>query len=201
LSVINLLKPTRGAKIHFHPCKGGLWCATCLAALDPTSLQGRALVRHVSYVSESCLPAGEGFRAPRVLRLRTLPPYWEGSDATTTCPTVPYGLGASNIKESLAGLPVRLDPHVPNARAHVSKAPDVRAIMGLQDVQLGSIVNVCKTCGYSAAAALLTTRLALLQCRATRQHGAMMRTEHDATGRQDKACTTSLKTSFATPSH
>jgi hypothetical protein len=34
-------------------------------------------------------------------------------------------------KENLAGLSVQLGTHVLNARAHVSKAPDVRAIIGL----------------------------------------------------------------------
>jgi hypothetical protein len=37
-------------------------------------------------------------------------------------------------KKSLAGLPIQLDSHVPNARVHVSEALDIRAIMGLQDV-------------------------------------------------------------------
>jgi hypothetical protein len=47
---------------------------------------------------------------------------------------------------------------VPNACAHVAKVPDVRAIMGLQDMRTGSIVNAYKKCrdmrllcGYSAA--------------------------------------------------
>jgi hypothetical protein len=43
------------------PCRGGLWCTTCHIALDPTSLQGRALERRVSHSSGSCLPSG---RAP-----------------------------------------------------------------------------------------------------------------------------------------
>jgi hypothetical protein len=41
----------------------------CTVALDPTSQQGRAPVRHVFYSSVSCVPAGEGSGAPRVLRL------------------------------------------------------------------------------------------------------------------------------------
>jgi hypothetical protein len=40
--------------------------------------------------------------------------------------------------------------HVLNARVHVFKAPDVRAIMCLQDVRAGSVVNVCKACGRAA---------------------------------------------------
>jgi hypothetical protein len=56
------------------PCRGGLRYATCLTAPDPTSLQGRAPVRHVSYNSGSCLPTGEVFGAPRVLQLQILFP-------------------------------------------------------------------------------------------------------------------------------
>jgi hypothetical protein len=39
---------------------------------------------------------------------------------------------------------------IPNARVHVSKAPDVRAIMGLQDVWVGTDASACKTCGQVA---------------------------------------------------
>jgi hypothetical protein len=63
-----------------------------------------------------------------------------------TCPAVPCEPWATSIKKSLAGLPVRLDPRVLNARAHVSKVPDVRAIMELQDVRAGSAFNAYKTC-------------------------------------------------------
>jgi hypothetical protein len=45
---------------------------------------------------------------------------------------------------------MQLGTHVPNAGAHISKAPDIRAIMGLQDVQAGSVVNACKACGQAA---------------------------------------------------
>jgi hypothetical protein len=45
---------------------------------------------------------------------------------------------------------VQLDTHIPNARAHVSKAPDIRTIMSLQDVRAGSTVNVCKACRHAA---------------------------------------------------
>jgi uncharacterized heparinase superfamily protein len=79
---------------------------------------------------------------PCVPWLRILPPYWEGSGAATACPAVSYGSRASTIKKSLAGLPVQLGLHVLNVCAHVSKAPDIRVIMGLQDV---------RTCSYSAA--------------------------------------------------
>jgi hypothetical protein len=69
---------------------------------------GRALVRHVSYDSRSCLPAGG---AP---------------DCHMSC-----GPQDISIKKSLAGMPVQLGSHVPNARAYISKTPDVRTIMGM----------------------------------------------------------------------
>jgi hypothetical protein len=62
-----------------------------------------------------------------------------------TRPTVLCGPQTSSIKKSLADLSVQQGSPVPNARVHVFKVPDVRAIMGLQDVQAGSTVNACKT--------------------------------------------------------
>jgi hypothetical protein len=44
-------------------------------------------------------------------------------------------------------LPVQLGMHVLNARVHISKALHIKAIMRLQDVQVGSVVNTCKVCG------------------------------------------------------
>jgi hypothetical protein len=41
---------------------------------------------------------------------------------------------------------VQVGTHVPNARAHVFKMPNIRAIMGQQNVRAGSAVNDCKTC-------------------------------------------------------
>jgi hypothetical protein len=70
------------------PSKGGLRCATCLAAPDPASLQGRALECSMSYSSRSSLPAGEGFGTPCVLRLRILPPYRGGLQCRQR---MPYG--------------------------------------------------------------------------------------------------------------
>jgi hypothetical protein len=61
----------------------------------------------------------------------------EVGSGATMYPTVPYGLRASSIKKSLAGLLVQLGMDVPNARAHIFKAPNIRAIMCLQDVQIG----------------------------------------------------------------
>jgi hypothetical protein len=79
-----------------------------------------------------------------------LPPYREGSGAATTCLAVSSGLWASSIKKSLVDLPVQLGSHVSNTRTLVSMVPDVRAVMGLQDVRAGSAVNACKTCGHAA---------------------------------------------------
>jgi hypothetical protein len=66
----------------------------------------------------------------------------------------PYGPQASSIKKSLAGLSVQLGTHVPNARAHVSKAPHVRAIMHLQYVQAANVVNTYKACGHASTVRL-----------------------------------------------
>jgi hypothetical protein len=108
----------------------------------------------------------------------------EVSSDAVTCPMGPYGSRGSSIKESLAGLPVQLGTHVSNARAHVSKAPHVGAIMRLQDVQADSIVNTCKVyrhastvClqyGYSVMPTLWTTRQ---QCQVTRQYDTTLLTE------------------------
>jgi hypothetical protein len=98
---------------------------------------------------------------------------------------------------------MQLGSCVSRAHTHVNKAPNVRAIMGMQNVWAGCVFNAPQdvwTCGYSAAAALLTTRNAPLQCQATQQHGVILRTECDVAGRQDKTYTMSLKTSFATSS-
>jgi hypothetical protein len=106
--------------------RGGLRRRHVYCGSGPT---GRALERRVSCGSGSCLPAG-GLRA-------------------ATRPAVPCGLRATSIKKRLAGLPVRQGPPVPNARTHVSEACDVKAIMSLQDVQAGSTINTCKTCGQT----------------------------------------------------
>jgi hypothetical protein len=107
-------------------------------------------VRHVSYNSISYLPAREGSGAPHVLQLRIPAPYREGSSVATAWPTVSYGPRGSNIKKILAGLPVQLGSHVPNACTPVSKAPDLRAVMGPQDLREGSTFNACKMCGHVA---------------------------------------------------
>jgi hypothetical protein len=66
------------------------------------------------------------------------------------CPTILCGQRASSIKKSLADLHVQQGSLDPNARAQVSKAFDVRAIMGLQDTRASTAVNPCKTCGHVA---------------------------------------------------
>jgi hypothetical protein len=100
----------------------------------------------------------------RVLCLWTLPPDWGGlrrchvacgsgphlltgaGSGAGTCPTAPCGPQVSSINKSLIDLSVQLNMHVPNARAHVSKAPHVRVIMCLQDVRAGSVVSTYKAC-------------------------------------------------------
>jgi hypothetical protein len=52
----------------------GSGAAMCTVALDPTSLQGSALVHHMSYSSGSFLPVREGSGVPCVLQLWSLPP-------------------------------------------------------------------------------------------------------------------------------
>jgi hypothetical protein len=104
------------------PDRKGSGAATCTVAPDPTSLQERVPVRHISYSSRSCLPAGEGSKAPHVLRLLIMPPYREGSGAATACRAASYGPRNLNIKKNLAVLLVQLGLHVLNTRAHVSKA-------------------------------------------------------------------------------
>jgi hypothetical protein len=65
-------------------------------------------VHRVPYDSRSCLLAG---RAP---------------DCHVSC-----GPWDISIKKSLAGIPVQLGSHVPNAHAYISKTPDIRTIMGM----------------------------------------------------------------------
>jgi hypothetical protein len=94
------------------------------------------------------LPAGEGSGALHVLWLRMLPPCREGSSATTASHAAPYGPRASSIKKNLAELPMQLGSHVFKARTHVSKMPNISAIMCLQDVHAGSTFNTSKMCGH-----------------------------------------------------
>jgi hypothetical protein len=70
----------------------------------------------------------------------------QGGLWATTRPTALRGPQALSIKKILASLPVQQGSHVPNARVPVSNAPDIRAIMGLQDVRAGTPINAYKTC-------------------------------------------------------
>jgi hypothetical protein len=54
------------------------------------------------------------------------------------------------VKKYLASLPMQLGLRVSMAHTHVPKAPDARAIMGLQNMCAGGIINDCKTCGQVA---------------------------------------------------
>jgi hypothetical protein len=58
---------------------------------------------------------------------------WGGLWAPTR-PATPCGLWASSMKKNLAGLPVWQGLPIPNARVHISIVPNVKAIMGLQDI-------------------------------------------------------------------
>jgi hypothetical protein len=65
-------------------------------------------------------------------------------------PRVPrFLMGRLRYIKKLDGLPMQLGSCVSKAHTHVSKAPDVRAIMGMQDVRVGCIFNACKTCGLA----------------------------------------------------
>jgi hypothetical protein len=89
----------------------------------------------------------------RVLWPRPRLPTGAGSDAAT-CSTAPCGPRVLSIKKMLAYLPVQLGTLVPNARVHVFKSPHVRAIMCLQDVRSGSVVNTYKVCEHASTVRL-----------------------------------------------
>jgi hypothetical protein len=122
------------------PYWGGLWCC------------------HVSYGSRprlrprwaSTLPLSRGSR-PRHVSYGSEPHFSTGKGSgAATHPAVPYGPHTSSIKKGLASLPIQLGSRVSKACTHVPKAPDARAIMGLQDVQAGNVINASKTSGYTA---------------------------------------------------
>jgi hypothetical protein len=73
-----------------------------------------------------------------------------GGLQAATHPMAPYRPRASNIKNSLASLPVRLGLRVLNARVYVFKMHNVRAIMSPQDVHTCSVVHARKTCEHVA---------------------------------------------------
>jgi hypothetical protein len=68
-------------------------------------------------------------------------------------PTVPCGPRASSMKKSLVCLPVQQNSCSQRTRER-SKAPNVRAIMDLQDVRAGTAVHAYKTCGHEATVPL-----------------------------------------------
>jgi hypothetical protein len=143
--------------------------ATCPAAPNPASQPRWAPGCHVSSGPGTCLSTKVG---SDIAMCTVAPDPWGGL-WRAACPvapdpasllgglraathsTVPYGPRATSIKKSLAGLPVQQGPPVPKARVHIFRAPDVRAIRSLQDVQTGNIVNACKMC----------RQVAIVQCR------------------------------------
>jgi hypothetical protein len=124
----------------------------------PAKVCSEATTRPVTPDSASLI--GRAPMPPSVSWLRTR---WEGSDVPPSCGSGSClhtgrapgchascdSLWATGLKpkKNLAGLPVQLGSHVPNACALVSKASDIRAITDLQDVWAGSVINACKTCG------------------------------------------------------
>jgi hypothetical protein len=122
------------------PGEVGSGAATCLAAPGPAFQSrwapmlpralgsrptGRASKHRMSCGSESYLPA------------RRSPGYH-----------VSYGplwAVGHRYKEKPSRPPVRLDTRVPNARMHISKTHDIRAIMILQDMRAGNTDHDCKT--------------------------------------------------------
>jgi hypothetical protein len=102
-------------------------------------------VCHMFYNFGFHLSVVEGSGAPFVLWI--LPPYREGSGAAIVCPVASCESRVSSIKKRLTGQSIQIGMHVPNTHTYISKASDVKVIMGLQDVRVCSTVNVCKTCG------------------------------------------------------
>jgi hypothetical protein len=122
---------------------------------------------HIPYTSGPCLPArwapalprhmapnpasllGRAPVLPRILWLRTSPPGWGGLWRYHASCSSLWAAGLS-IKKGLAGLPMQLGSCIFKAHTHVPKAPDARAIMGLQDVRTGGIIITYKTCKQGA---------------------------------------------------
>jgi hypothetical protein len=83
---------------------------------------------------------------------------------------------------------VQLGTHAPNARAYVSKAPHIRVIMRLQDVQTDSVVNTCKTCRHISIVRLQYDASSMdhssgpLQCQVTQQHDTTLLTKCSVAG-------------------
>jgi hypothetical protein len=111
---------------NLPPSQGGLWCCHVSQGTRPI---GRALEHHMSHGSRSCLPAG---RAPS--SHASSDPLWAVGlkhEEKPSRPACAAGLACSQ-------------------RTHVSKVPDVRAIMSLQDMQADTAASACKMWGQTA---------------------------------------------------
>jgi hypothetical protein len=150
------------------PARDGSTAAMWPTAPDPASLLGRAPVLpcvprhqilppcsgglrryHVSHGTASRLPAREGsgtatyHTAPDLASLL-------GRAPALPCVTQLCGPQTSRIKKDLDGIPMQLDSRVSKACLQVSMVPNIRAIIGLQDMWVGSTVNACKACRQAA---------------------------------------------------
>jgi hypothetical protein len=137
-------------------------CVLQYRTLPPS--QGGLQGCHVSNGSKTHLPDRKSSDAA----MCTVAPEPLGGLRCTACPAAPnpasllgglcaatrlavhYGSWASNIKKSLTGLPMQQGSQILNARSHISKAPNVKAIMGLQDMWVCHAFNACKICEQAA---------------------------------------------------
>jgi hypothetical protein len=105
-----------------------------------------------------------------------------------TCLMAPCGSRVSSIKKSLSVMHVQLGTYVSNARAQVSNAPDRACMTCRQATQSMHVRRADRQlqCNYSTTPTLWTTRLAPLQCQATRQHGATLLTKCSVAGDKTK---------------
>jgi hypothetical protein len=91
---------------------------------------------------------------PRVLWLWTPPPVQGGFQCCHVSHRSQWAVGLRYVEKGLSNLPMQVDSRVSMTSVHVPKIPDVRAIMGLQDVWAGYTFNACKTCGRAATVRL-----------------------------------------------
>jgi hypothetical protein len=111
--------------------------------------------------------------------LRTSPPGWGGLRRYH----VSHGsLRATCFKhKEKPSRPACAASHACSQRTRTSfKGASRQTIMGLQDVQAANVVNTCKACEHASIVRLqydantMTTCMAPLQCRVTRQHDATL---------------------------